>query len=379
MENLGEVSGTAQDGVPRDAQLVDLSDFFLGQTLTSNRMKDYDVTWLYGPLQPAHAKHIDANSTPPTCQLSRTNSFTTKKPCLKKRSVSELMLQRSLSSSTLVKRATDALRAQQPDSGIHERPLLGSRALSDFGTVHGSGALAQPPTAFASTSTSGLHSPGERRRIHFNDKVEQCIAINCGDDHDHFSAIEDDDDSSSDDGIIMMKPVQSSKARLSRQVTPRNSFSSESKTIAMLPSTTLKYRGDTPEPTEQEAKPRGFFWNTAATLASSMSQETLRPSRASSNFLLDDEDDEDLNWQPSTWGIGRKDDVRGRQPRSDEPIQDTNSDSDSKSLRRTPSGMFMPQEVEGNVVGTGLFGKVLDTVNTAKDIAHVIWNVGWSK
>ena len=26
-----------------------------------------------------------------------------------------------------------------------------------------------------------------------------------------------------------------------------------------------------------------------------------------------------------------------------------------------------------------LFGKVVDTVNTAKDIAHVIWNVGWRR
>jgi hypothetical protein len=25
----------------------------------------------------------------------------------------------------------------------------------------------------------------------------------------------------------------------------------------------------------------------------------------------------------------------------------------------------------------GLFGKAVDTVNTAKDIAYVIWNVGW--
>lgn len=25
----------------------------------------------------------------------------------------------------------------------------------------------------------------------------------------------------------------------------------------------------------------------------------------------------------------------------------------------------------------GLFEKAVDTVNTAKDIAHMIWNVGW--
>jgi len=49
-------------------------------------------------------------------------------------------------------------------------------------------------------------------------------------------------------------------------------------------------------------------------------------------------------------------------------------------LRRTPSGMFMPyEEDEDDVVAAGLFGRVVDTVNTARDIAHVIWNVGWRR
>jgi hypothetical protein len=26
-----------------------------------------------------------------------------------------------------------------------------------------------------------------------------------------------------------------------------------------------------------------------------------------------------------------------------------------------------------------IFGHVIDTVNTARDIAHVIWNIGWKK
>jgi hypothetical protein len=42
--------------------------------------------------------------------------------------------------------------------------------------------------------------------------------------------------------------------------------------------------------------------------------------------------------------------------------------------------MFMPcaEEDEAAVSG-GLFGTVVDTVNTAKDITHVLWNVGWRK
>jgi hypothetical protein len=40
--------------------------------------------------------------------------------------------------------------------------------------------------------------------------------------------------------------------------------------------------------------------------------------------------------------------------------------------------MFMPlEDDEEDPAQPGLIGKVVDTVNTAKDIAHVIWNVGW--
>jgi hypothetical protein len=41
--------------------------------------------------------------------------------------------------------------------------------------------------------------------------------------------------------------------------------------------------------------------------------------------------------------------------------------------------MFMPYEEGEMQSGDGIFGRVIDTVNTARDIAHVIWNVGWRK
>ena len=54
-------------------------------------------------------------------------------------------------------------------------------------------------------------------------------------------------------------------------------------------------------------------------------------------------------------------------------------DAEHSGMRRTPSGMFMPYEEGDDPANAGLFGKVIDTVNTAKDIAHVIWNVGWHR
>ena len=99
----------------------------------------------------------------------------------------------------------------------------------------------------------------------------------------------------------------------------------------------------------------------------------------SSNFLLDDEDDElNTNWQPSA---GRRASIYPGHSGIGTPIYD--SDEEERSgLRRTPSGMFMPyeeDEEEEDIETAGILGKVVDTVNTAKDIAHVIWNVGWRR
>ena len=348
-----------------------------------NRMKDHDVTWLYGPLQMGNAMTLDSESAPPASRLSRTNSFATKKPILKKRSLSELMLQRSISSSTLMKQAIDSLRAQQPNQPPNSQLKLGGRTYSDFVTAPSptSPSVSGTPSALASSSSSGLQTPGcEKRHIHFNDKVEQCIAINKEPDHndDNYSLLHDDD--SSDDGVIMMKPVRDKERKLSNRSTPRGSFSNESKTIAMLPSTTLKYRGDTPEPPETPQQ-RSGFWNAAAKLVTSSSTETLKPSKPSTNFLLDDEDDEaDMTWQPPSSAGARRDSMSMSQSRMNGSSYDEDEDIHGRGMRRTPSGMFMPyEEDEDDVVAAGLFGKVVDTVNTAKDIAHVIWNVGWRR
>lgn len=354
--------------------------------LTSIRMKDHDVTWLYGPLQTGSVNAFNLNPAPPASRLSRSNSFASKKPILKKRSLSEIMLQRSLSSSTLMKQATDAIRAQQPRKRLQDQPVLGDRALSDLGTS------SEPETPLtrsttntstehtASVSTSGVQTPCTKRHIHFNNKVEQCIAINkeVDDRSEYDKAVHDDEDSSEDDMLVMRPVKNATKAKIkSAPSTPRNSFSSDSKTIAMLPSTTLNYRGDTPDPAEQKSKQKENFWNRGSNLSPSPSQQTLRPS-PSTNFLLDDEDeDADINWQPSA-SSGRRDSLYPRHgiqlDASDEDV-----DAEHSGLRRTPSGMFMPYEDEDDVGNAGLLGRVVDTVNTAKDIAHVIWNVGWHR
>ncbi|KAI4253379.1 MAG: hypothetical protein L6R42_007609, partial [Xanthoria sp. 1 TBL-2021] len=145
---------------------------------TLNWMKDHDVTWLYGPLQTDAGRPLVLDSPPSTTGLSRSNSFASKKPILKKRSLSELMLQRSISSSTLIQQATDALKAQQPEQLHGHRPILGERALSETVTSSNSETPSTPSneggsSTLPSTATSGRHTPCTKRHIHFNNEVEQ--------------------------------------------------------------------------------------------------------------------------------------------------------------------------------------------------------------
>ena len=127
-------------------------------------------------------------------------------------------------------------------------------------------------------------------------------------------------------------------------------------------------------------------------MSPSSSQETLRPSKKSGKLFIaeddededDDDDDEDeddedaeedrnTNWPSST--------VRETTTYGFRRSASTSSlTGEPAGMRRTESGMFMPFE-EGNAssASDGLLGRVIDTVNTARDIAHVIWNVGWRR
>lgn len=229
-------------------------------------------------------------------------------------------------------------------------------------------------SAITNTSSSALGSPSERRHIHFNNEVVQCIAVEAkdGDEDEENWLAEFEGDSSSDDGVVTMKQV-------SPKASPKNtSHGGESKTIAPLPPTTLKYRGDTPEPPTTDSIID--FWSdgrSASTLSRTPSTETIRPSKPQANFLLDDyydgHDEFEFNWYPKQPAY---DPVRNR-PWFVDPEEEEEEDADQR-LHLTSSGMLMPY-YEGDPSNPSLFNKVVDTLNTARDIAHVIWNVGWRR
>ncbi|CAJ2501711.1 Uu.00g045640.m01.CDS01 [Anthostomella pinea] len=356
---------------------------------TLNWLKDCDVTWLYGPLQTRHGKLFPNDTEQGSSTLSRSDSFIRKKPILKKRSMSELMLQRSLSSSSLLKQATAVVQAQQKDgSGRIARPVL-HRAATDYITFPFSSRRRsrENTSLLPSTATSGGVSPSaERRHIHFDEQVKQCIAVDVKGDEEDEDEVDHcrwryDEDSDSDDGAIMMKKTNNNKKPIILRRKPATVTNSESKTIAMLPSTTLKYREDSPAPPESAMKhSTGSFGSPA--LSPSSSQETLRPSKASGAFFVGEDeglgaDTQSTNSTPNSSPV---DSMPHSRPSS---LQRSTSTSDliaePAGMRRTESGMLMPYEEGDAQPNEGIVGRVIDTVNTARDIAHVIWNVGWRR
>ncbi|KAK1757493.1 hypothetical protein QBC47DRAFT_157468 [Echria macrotheca] len=339
---------------------------------TLNWLKDCDVTWLYGPLQTGsaslHAGHTGQNSG----RLSKSNSFV-KKPILKKRSMSEIMLQRSLSASSLVKQAAAAVQAQQKEGikRIGRRPGL-ERATTDFVAFPFSsrGVSHDNTSLFPSAISSGLTSPsGERKHIHFNEQVAQCIAVDVKGDDEEDEAEPPTYDSDSDDGAIMMKQSRSRKRRPTLKRAKSHTGAGESKTIAMLPSTTLKYREDTPEPTETAMKHSTNAFRSPL-ISPSSSQETLRPSKKSSKlFMVDDDDDEDEDEDDDEDDVtfGRSAPAKSEESGGSGLRRTTSATSLTPSgMRRTESGMFMPfEEGESSAGSEGLLGRVIDTKEVA--------------
>ena len=274
-----------------------------------------------------------------------------------------------------MKQATDAVKTQQPIIKFGRGPIYLRRARSGF-MVHTELPSLDTSTTPSSTydmssaSTSGSQTPSmHKKHIHFNNKVEQCIAIRPRYCYGRFRR----DDSSDDDDLLTIKP--SGKGKSKQKSVPGNILNEGSKTIAMLPSTTL--RGDTPEPPED--RERGSFWSTPSKLSSSASQETIKPIFASGNFLIDDDEEAHLDWEPP---IASASGLRSYATQSKAVMDSSGSHNDNVSLRRTGSGMFMPYHDHvdyDNDYSDGIIGKVFYAINTAKDIAHVVWNVGWPR
>lgn len=328
------------------------------------------MTWLYGPLKTCSGGKKPTTSPPPSCFETPT-FYMEKKPILKKRTASETILQRSLSQHTLLQHAGAILKAQEAalsrsrSPGHHYAANIGHSLKAPDELSLGS--LANTPT----NTSSGIGSPGERRHIHFNDEVVQCIAVEAkGDEDDGEWPTHTGQDLVADEGVVVMKQIfpQVSEAE---KGSSRTNSTGDNKTIAPLPSTTLKYRGDTPEP------PAGSLLDpwTGHLPVSSSSLKTHRFSDPSADFFLDEDvydgngNDFYPNWESSQSSFGSA--INQSRPW----FVNAEDEEELSSHGRSPSA----SADESEQTGTGLVDRIVDTVNTARDIAHVIWNVGWRR
>ncbi|KAL4953029.1 hypothetical protein BDW69DRAFT_11616 [Aspergillus filifer] len=327
---------------------------------TLNWLKDCDVTWLYGPLKTSHAKAKSVNVSPPPSCFESPGLCSDRKSILKKRTASESILQRSLSQHTLLQHAGAILKAQEAG---HSRSRSGlSLHLLDLLMVdgaHDQGIDTPRARSVTNSTSSGIGSPSEKRHIHFNKEVLQCIAVEAKEEEEEW--LEFGGESSWDDSFVV-KPASPKGG-----ATPRGSFSGENKTIAPLPSTTLKYRGDTPEPQSSAATNR---WSWAKyipghRLYSSTIGGASRQSRGPSN-TLESNLASDHDWNAT----------QNVEDSNSWFVDSTEEDEDAQNFYLASLG-FSPQGDEKPSNADVLFDRVVDTVNTAKDIAHVIWNVGW--
>jgi hypothetical protein len=346
-------------------------------TYISLRLKDHDITWLYGPLHsvpnPFDSTQTELSEVPSPKPDSHVSLH--RKPILKKRSMSEEILQRSLSTASISKQARAAGKMQE--TGDNSHPRISFSWTEDLSQPFPRDQLDSASSSVTlATESSGTISPnGERKRTHFNEQVEQCIAVEVEGIHNDDNEPNTGrygDDNDPDDGV-MVKCRRTRTWPFFERDTPESKLA-EGKTIAILPSTTIKNWEDYPGQVGTASK-----YSRSPVMPSS-SQDNHRPTKQTQIFVDEERDQDsldDIQLSPCTsWPSSPAEDTNSGLPPS------LSSDSlceEPVGMRMTPSGMLMPYGEEEILSADGILGRIIDTVNTARDIAHVIWTVGWRK
>lgn len=467
---------------------VDLTGFF-------DRYKDCDVTWLYGPLK-SYDNRLQVLSPPesPPSSPYKWNSAAShekKKSILKKKSVSQAILQRSCclpgngnyaKNDTPVfvdNRDNDLLNTAAPlDRSSCDKtvPGLAFDSMSSLGDVSETSSVttnsisaATPAAAVAAAAAAP--PPAARRHISFNNEVAQCIAVD-GEppgSNDYLGGfdscvIDDDDD---DNGVSsayygMYRRNWDYYSPFSSGASSPGSYgsSSESRTIAMLPSTTLKPAPDLPSDDQTQLSNTSissfypFSWWPLLSmpgLQKSASVETLRPTSPppsppsppgdigdssngsdDNNDDYDDIDDDNENEEeeeddvpsaqafsikapnihsdkgqksrypllaspaPNSQEEGKKDlvmslssailsslnfygeeDEEGEEEEEEGVAEEMEQENEEENSYYPDDVDYDGESDKARSTDYKVVDQILDTVNTARDIAHVIWNIGW--
>jgi hypothetical protein len=168
-------------------------------------LKDSDVTWLYGPLHTAWSSNIETSPKSQNTEdkLNLLPSTTSTKSCLKKRSISDIL-------RPIVKGRYGPLVSSNSDTQLYKKEREKERDndfdASDCETASTCSTISGPTTP--TTGPTKFPVENHNRKIQFNDRVEQCIAVESDDDVEELH-----DSDSSDDGILMKNSPPKKKKR----------------------------------------------------------------------------------------------------------------------------------------------------------------------
>jgi hypothetical protein len=153
------------------------------------------------------------------------------------------------------------------------------------------------------------------------------------------------------------------------------------KTIAPLPSTTLKDVKDITEAHETTTVCSNGFCNGSLSHPF-WCQKAQNPPALNPPAMTAPEDSgesDEIEWQPWNFRGGRDDVVSDQVWSQNSRVSILSSPGGGQVGKPRIGTQVSVQYYEGRDARepAGLFGKAVDTVNTAKDIAYVMWNVGW--
>ena len=245
-------------------------------------------------------------------RLSRANiARHSKKPILKMRSLSEIMLRRSVSSSLFLKQAVvSKMGNSSPQSSPFESPAL-TRSKTD---------------TMPSKSTSGLREISDSwKKVQFHELVEQCIALaNAGDDDQEYQYCSDSDS----DVIVMRKTKKRATTKLVPSI-ERKAKTTISKTIEKLPHAPLK------DIETLEDVPEEDTTDQISDDSESTSPSSQLDTSGSISMDHDSDGEDEMDWQPPAWLQGRKDSVQIVNDRiSDFRMQQDEATQETKSPLR---------------------------------------------
>ncbi|TVY20619.1 Uncharacterized protein LARI1_G001289 [Lachnellula arida] len=316
--------------------------------------KDRDVTWLYGPLQTiANESDLYYTSGAIVSTAHQVSSLNVK-PILKKRTLCDVLLQRSMSSSSL---------DRQPES-TEFRPHDDYLELNQNDPARNS-------VRFASTTriTSDQNLSTTAKNVRFHERVEQCIAVENEGHEEHGNENELED-------CLTMYYGQTEQANVRLYKAPSSLLDKSAqdpgsmKTIATLPTTTLNDPKATATPPPRSAdksacwSPSSYVYDTSVGTVCTVEPDSVRVAH-------DDSDEEDwlecfapqqdydtTSDMPSvgesikpSHGIPTYDQIRAHSTseRNISSKQDTNDPEDLlHSHNRAPSGTTTILEEEAN-------------------------------